>query len=1180
MKIKKLTIHGFKSFVDKVTLNFPSGTSGIIGPNGCGKSNIVDAIRWVLGEQNARHLRGKQMEDIIFNGSESRKPLGMAEVVLTFSNEEGLAPAHFANFSEIEISRRLYRSGESEYYVNRVQSRLRDIVDLFTDTGIGTRAYSIIEQGQVGWLISAKPEDRRSVFEEAAGINKFKHKKDAALRRLESTRENLTRVSDIISEVKRQLNSLNRQARKAERYKALREELKELELLLSSIEHSRMKAELSDLMRRLEAVKDEEVSLGALSTAKEEQAEELKVEFLGVEGEYKAIRERSFGLERSIQDEERKSALAGMRVEELKRAEERLSTEISELSGARDAAAAEIEALSASLSALGSEIEAESGLLAGHSSSLEGVSSELRGKEEARSGLKAESLKLSTRLTETRHAIQNCLREEEDLRAREARSRKELENVSIELASREGPLGALKARIAEAESGKGAIEAEIGAIRSMLESLESERAAKSNETQRARDEYSKASATLATLEEMERNFESVKGGAKAIMQRADRSGVYGLIADCIETSPGYEKAVEAVLADKLQYVLVESAKEGIEAIEYLRSKGAGRGSFVPVRDARPVASPVPAEGWGAGNIRALGSEMKIKNGYEEIVNYLLGDVFLADSLEDALSAWRESGGFRAFVTPEGDMVDAQGVITGGGAISDGGILQRRNETRKVRARAGELEKAIAALEEALRSVQEAIQSEGARLESSRERLHAADIEKVNLLSELKREETEIERLGRLRGTLLAESSQAAERLLGTSERKASLSSELEGTERELAEKERSISGLSDEIGALAARKEEISNIVTEARVRLASSRERLEAQKRALAEKERAVSDTGLRIQSRQADIEKGRVEAEEKKEELALIKERLEGLLAKVDEIKKEETEKAEALENITGQIKTAEHELKEVKARYSELGELKGELTIEIREKELAIANLIERMREKYSSAVGEFRPAEGEAIPSVEELEEKRSDMREKIASLGEVSLSALEEYNDLERRHQFLLDQQADLTKSVESLHTAIQRINRTTRERFKTTFDEINAKFQETFPRFFSGGRAELRLTDDSDILEAGVEIVAQPPGKRLQNITLLSGGEKALTATALIFAIFLIKPSPFCLLDEVDAPLDDANIDRFNLFVRDMSKISQFLLITHNKKTMEMADSLYGITMQEPGVSKVITLKF
>lgn len=1180
MKIKKLSIHGFKSFVDKVILQFPSGTSGIIGPNGCGKSNIVDAIRWVLGEQNARHLRGKQMEDIIFNGSESRKPLGMAEVVLTFSNEEGLAPAHFANFSEIEISRRLYRSGESEYYINRVQSRLRDIVDLFTDTGIGTRAYSIIEQGQVGWLISAKPEDRRSVFEEAAGINKFKHKKDAALRRLESTKENLTRVSDIISEVKRQLNSLNRQAKKAERYKALREELKGLELLLSSIEHSRMKAELAGIAKRLEAVKDEEVSLAALSAAREEEVEELKVEFLGVEGEYKAIRERAFGLERSIQDEEGKSALAGMRVEELRRAEERLSAEISELSGARDAAAAEIEELTSSLSALASGIEAESGLLAGHSSSLESISAELRGKEEARSGLKAESLKLSTRLTEAKHAIQNCLREEEDLRVREARSRKELENVSVELASKEGPLGALKVRINDAESGKGSLEAELAAIRSRLESLEAERAAKGHEAMRARDEYSKASATLAALEEMERNFENVNGGAKAIMQRTEKYGVYGLIADCIETSPGYEKAVEAVLADKLQYVLVESAKEGVEAIEYLRSKGAGRGSFVPVKDARPVAAPVPAEGWGAANVRSLGSEMRVKDGYEEVVNHLLGDVFLADSIEDALSAWKESGGFRAFVTPDGDMIDAQGVITGGGSVSGGGILQRRNETRKVRARAGELEKAIASLEEALRSVQDAVQSEGARLESLRERLHAADIEKVNLLSELKREESEAERLQGARGALEADAAEAAERLQRISDRKASLSAELEGLERELAEKESAISALSDEISALASKREELSNIVTEARVRLASSRERLEAQKRALAEKERAVSETGARIEARQADIEKGRVEAEEKKGEIALIKERLADLLAKVDEIKKEETAKAEALEAITGRIKTAEHELKEVKARYSEVGELKGDLVIEIREKELAISNLHERIREKYSAAVGEYRPADGEAAPSVEELEERRSDMREKISSLGEVSLSALDEYNDLERRHQFLLDQQADLTKSVESLHTAIQRINRTTRERFRTTFDEINAKFQETFPRFFNGGRAELRLTDDSDILEAGVEIAAQPPGKRLQNISLLSGGEKALTATALIFAIFLIKPSPFCLLDEVDAPLDDANIDRFNLFVRDMSKISQFLLITHNKKTMEMADSLYGITMQEPGVSKVITLKF
>ena len=1180
MKIKKISIHGFKSFVDKVILTFPAGTSGIIGPNGCGKSNIVDAIRWVLGEQNARHLRGKHMEDVIFNGSESRKPLGMAEVVLTFSNEDGLASARFANFSEIEISRRLYRSGESEYYINKVQSRLRDIVDLFTDTGIGTRAYSIIEQGQVGWLINAKAEERRAIFEEAAGINKFKHKKDAALRRLESTRENLTRVNDIISEVKRQLNSLNRQAKKAERYKALREELKSLELTLSSLEFTKMREALSNVAKRLEVVKDEEVAAGTLIAAKEELSEELKVEHLGLENEYKSIRERLFECERSIQTQEQSRALAAMRIEELKRAEERLRLEIDEISRGREGASMEIEALKGSLTELTSLIETDSSRLSESSRELETVSSELRAKEDAQRSLKAESFKISSRFSDIRNAISNCLRDEEFLRAREAKAKTEIDAADRALATKEEPLRALRENLAGAGGRKEALQAELDGVRQTLEALEKDRSEKAREISRTKDEYSKASAMLATLEGMEKNFESLKGGAKAIMQRQGTTGIFGLIADCIETNPGFERAVETVLSDKLQYVLVESHREGVDAIEYLKAKGAGRASFVPVNEARPAVSPVPAQGGVLPGVRELVREIRIKEGYDSIVTCLLGDVFIADNLETALAAWKESGGYRTFVTAEGEIIDGQGVMTGGSAVSGTGILQRRGEIKKIRANAETLALQIAGLEQELKSLDEKILSEKASIDGLRDRLHKSEIEKVNLSSELKRQEDETERLRRTRDSFTADIADAEKKLYETVNKKAAFSQEREGLEGEQSGIDAKIAAIGEEAGGLGRKKEEISAVVTEARVKLASSRERLDSLKREVASKERTIEDSGRRIEAKTAEIARGGQEIASREDAAAAIKEQLETLLSQIDGIKKEEITKNEALDALTSQIKTIEHELKEVKAKYSEAQELKGELTIEMREMELAIKGLNERMQEKYSTFLQEYRPVEGEAIPDIETLEEKREELREKISAIGEVSLSALEEYNDLERRHQFLLDQQADLTKSVDALHTAIQRINRTTREKFRKTFDEINAKFQETFPRFFSGGRAELRLTEESDILEAGVEIAAQPPGKRLQNITLLSGGEKALTATALIFAIFLIKPSPFCLLDEVDAPLDDANIDRFNMFVRDMSKISQFLLITHNKKTMEMADALYGITMQEPGVSKMITLKF
>lgn len=1184
MKIKRLTIHGFKSFVDKVSLNFSSGTSAVIGPNGCGKSNIVDSIRWVLGEQNARHLRGKHMEDVIFNGSETRKPLGMAEVVLTFSNDSGVAPSRFANFTEIEIGRRLYRSGESEYFINKVPSRLRDIVDLFTDTGIGSRAYSIIEQGQVGWLINAKPEDRRVIFEEAAGISKFKHKKEAALRRLEATKENLTRVSDIISEVKRQLNSLNRQAKKAERYKAIREELTAVDLHLSSLEFKRMKDGLDGLVIQLEEIKDREIASQNQITAREAMADSVKVEHMEAEGAFRAVREKVFELEKLIANEERASELARIRINELTRTEERLTEEIEDLKRGKAGSIELIEHLRGSLAELASTIEGESAKLNENSKLLEALVSELKSREEEGRSEKAEMMKAAARLTDIRHSIQTLIRDEENLRVREARATSEKEEISRAIASKEEPLRVLRSNIGESAGKKGSIEAELKGIRETLDGLEAAKAAGETEFNRFKDEYSRASAMLATLEEMEKNFENIQGGAKAIMLKDERGGVHGLIADVIEANPGYEKAVEAVMGDRLQYIIVESQKTGVEAIEYLKANSGGRGTFIPVRDLRASANPVPAAGgMRFSGAKELVSEIRIKDGYETIVNHLLADTIIVGNLADALEVWREEGLYKTIVTLDGDVIDPQGIITGGAALgSESGILQKKNEIKKIRARVAELQGRLGSVEAGLRETEENLRSTKAAIEDCRERLHAADIEKVNLESELKRHEDEFSRLEKTRDTLASDIVEAARRLSEISAKKDSLSSERDILEKTVAEREARLSAIAENITALASKKESLNQVVTEIRVTLAETRERHGSLAKQVSEKERSIEETDRRLELKKSEIERGRTEAAGKAEQVAAVKERLERLLGETENVKRVEVEKTELLNTLSENIKGIEAELKGLKSEYSESQELKGELTIEIKEMELSIGNLREKITEKYSTDISTYRveAAENEAEPDISSLEARKNDLREKIASLGEVSLSALEEYADLERRHQFLLDQQTDLTSSVEALMNAITRINRTTREKFKTTFEEINNKFQETFPRFFAGGKAELRLSDDGDILDTGVEIVAQPPGKRLQNITLLSGGEKALTATALIFAIFLIKPSPFCLLDEVDAPLDEANIDRFNSFVHDMAKISQFMLITHNKKTMEMADTLYGITMEDPGVSKVISVKF
>lgn len=1178
MKIKKLTIQGFKSFVDKTTLNFSSGTSAIIGPNGCGKSNVVDAIRWVLGEQNPRHLRGKLMEDIIFGGSSSRKPTGMAEVVLTFSNEDGLAPARYANFTEIEVARRLYRSGESEYYINKVQSRLKDIVDLFTDTGIGTRAYSIVEQGQVGWLVTAKPEERRAIFEEAAGINKFKHKKAAALRRLEATKENLTRVNDIISEVKRQLRSLDRQAKKAERYKRLKEELKEVELTLGSIELDGMKARYRDLEKRLQEVRDQELASENSISAREGKTEELKAEYLREENDFKAVKERVVELERAIQAEERSSALVKMRIEELERNETRLTGEIEELRASEATGTREIEDLKGALEDLSGSLSERTERLEERAAALREHSDALKEKEEAQRAEKTEALDTSTRLTDIKHTIQSLLKEEENLREREAKARSTGEELSRKLEEKRGPVAGLTRDIEEAAGRKDSIEGNLASVRDTLAALEEKRTTLEAERDSLKDEHAALAARLATLEEMERNLENLDSGARTIMKREDTSGVHGILADLIEANPGFEKAVEAALGDRINYVIVESQKEGLDAVEYLKGCAGGKGSFVPVRGIRS-ASPVPASASPApGGSRPLLGEVRVKEGYEQVVENLLGDVLLVDDLDSGVELWQRNGFYGTLVTPEGEIIDPQGIITGGRTDGkDEGILHKRNEIKRLRARVGEIEERLTAVAETLRETSDRITGSKASVEELREKLHAAELEKLNLEGELKRLTEESERLAEQSSATERDMREAAERLTEISGKKAELSRERGELEGKLGECEKRSEDLASEIEDAAAVKERLAEEVTELKVELAQARERYESLKGHLSARESTLGETAGKINSKTEEIERGRQERAEKLEEVEELGERIEELLAQVDSVKKEEVEKTEKLDAFSERLNTLERELKELKENASDAVELKGELTVELRELDLKINHLKEKVIEKYGADLDAVERPEDEE-PDTDELKKSREELESKISSLGTVSLSALEEYAELEERHEFLLNQQADLNESVESLHKAITRINRTTRERFRASFDEINAKFKESFPRFFNGGKAELRLSDERDILESGVEIVAQPPGKRLQNITLLSGGERALTATSLIFSIFLTKPSPFCLLDEVDAPLDDANIDRFNSFVKEMSKISQFMMITHNKKTMEIADTLYGVTMEDPGVSKILTL--
>jgi len=1178
MKIKKLTIHGFKSFADRTHFTFPTGTSAIVGPNGCGKSNIVDAIRWVLGEQNARHLRGKLMEDLVFVGSDSRKPVGMAEVTLTLSNESGKAPAIYANFPEIEIQRRLYRSGDSEYYINKVPARLKDIVDLFRDTGIGTKAYSIIEQGQVGWLVTAKPTERRAIFEEAAGINKYKHKKDAALRRLDATRQNLTRVSDIISEVKRQLNSLNRQAKKAERYKVLKDELRSIDLYHSHLQYQHMSAESSALAKEDVRIEDEELTHTTERDRHQGSLEQASLEYLQKETEFKDLREQSFGMERLVQMEERQAELARLRSDELKRSTERLLSDIEELKAQNTGSSEVITTLGSELEGLNSLLLLEKTKLSENEAALTLVSSELQGKESALKTEETASLAMISRSSGIKHSLENCIREENSLREREAKIKTEREETVRELAEKDAPVEGLLTRISELSAKREQTDAETLLASEKLKSLEEEKERKDAALKENEAELASKDARLGSLKEMTSRMEGLGDGARNVMLGHKTSAVHGLIADIIETTPGFERAVEAALGERLQYVMVDNQSDAVEAVEYLRTSSKGRGSFMPVKNSRRSRSHATNATLPEG-ARPLKDEITTSSEYGEMIKDLLGDVLVVDDLKSAADIWEQNELDKTLVTLAGEIIDPDGVITGGSACgSDGGLLQRKGEIKKLTKRTTELENKVASLSSETEKIRTAIFQSKALIETYKEKRHTEELERINLESTLERIKAEKKRFCEQEAELSSEITETAEMLITIKDKKITLSREREDLDHENAELDEKIRVLRDGLSELRTKKESVAQLVTESRVALASSNEKYEHLSKRLEEIKGLIQATARKIETKTGEIEENAREIEAKDAEALKHSEKLTELLESKDALRREEILKEEALNAASKATKEMEAEIKKLTTSVNALHEQRGSLQIKLRELELKAENLCENTIERYGTDIREYTPADETTTLAPEDMAGRVTELREKLGGMGEVSLGALEEFEEQQVRYNFLLEQQTDLVNSSDKLQNAINRINRTTREKFKETFEAVNKVFKESYPKFFRGGHAELQITGEGDILDCGIEIIAQPPGKKQQNINLLSGGEKALTATALVFSIFLIKPSPFCLLDEVDAPLDDANIDRFNGFVKEMSAKSQFILITHNKRTMEIADSLYGITMEEPGVSKAVSV--
>ncbi len=1183
MKLKSLEMTGFKSFVDRLQLTFPEGITTIVGPNGCGKSNIVDAILWAIGERSAKHLRGKLMEDVIFSGADGRKPLGMAEVSLTFSNEDGSAPPEYQEYSEITITRRLYRSGESEFLINRTPCRLRDIIDLFLDTGIGVNGYSIVEQGRVEHLINANPQERRFLIEEAGGIAKYKERKRLALMKMEATQQNLIRIQDIISEVKRQIVTLERQVKRAEEYKAMRKEIREIELRFALQDYGELSEKGETARGYLKALREREAIISAQMAEKEASVERMKLKSLEEEEKLRTIQQELYELNQRIQKIENEVEFFRREREGLQRQEAQMSEEIRK--GLQLWREARRERRRAELTKR--ELEQERIELEETVQEWEVLYNEFKGTfQEVSEQLESEKgrlIDLLTRITSLRNRQSHLMERREELQRRIRSHEKESEEVMAGLSRLEESLARVEKEREINLSIRSVLQEEKERWTEELERIKGIYQVRQAERFELEERLRQDRSRYLSLKELQENYEGFEKGVKSLLlkKREDQERwgwLLGAVADILEPDPPYEVPLEAVLGQKLQYLMVKDEEEAVHAIRFLKEESLGRGSFIPSgicdRTSKRAPSMLIAE---EGPIPLM-QFVKVREEHSAIAEFLIGNVGVVDRLEEALHWMKQGVPFDTLVTLDGEVVERTGVISGGSRDQGLGILERRRQIR-------ELEQKIEAGEEQCR---QALEEEG--------RLHQEILEREGLLDKRKGEiqEKEIELLHQDRDLegLRKETAQFHQRAellrfeedqLRAEEKEIEeeMGSVLEEQEKEEAlkrEKEKELQSLKKTVEEVREGTEELGGRITEKKVLLASLEEKLKGMEVRIHALSEHIRNLREQVVLRVKNIKTSR-------EEVASLGEKIDQRERELEALIESHRTKGENLSHLRETVETLSHQWKEAEAssRYlrQELEDVrqKGhEEEIRVSEIQLKLQHLQDSMRERYGATLS---PSMG-MIPegfSREEMSKRLEELKAGLEGFGEVNLLALEEYQELKQRHDFLTEQQNDLQQALDTLKKAIARINRTTTKRFLETFHLVNEKFKEVFVRLFKGGQASLILLDEQDPSTSGVDIIAQPPGKKLQNIDLLSGGEKALVATALLFGLFMIKPTPFCLLDEIDAPLDDANINRFIEMVKEFSKTSQFILITHNKKTMEIANTLYGITMETPGVSKVVSVR-
>lgn len=1190
MRIKQLEIIGFKSFPDKCAIDFPPGISAIVGPNGCGKSNIIDAIKWVMGEQSIKQLRGKSMGDVIFSGTEKRLQLNMAEVSLTLSNDtpENLGEG-LNQFTEIMITRRLFRSGESAYLINKQPSRLKDIHNIFLGSGMGARSCAIVQQGNIGAITDAAPEERRIFIEEAAGVTRYKTRKNEAVSKVNFTNQNLLRLNDIIDEIKKQMNNLRRQARKAQRYKDFRNGLKNSDILVSVYYHERYTEQINNAQTLLSELKEKDASHAS-------ELQQLNAALAKIKS-HRFSKDQVIAQKRSEKSEaERTIETYKNDLKYLKNEEKRLSAEITALDGSiidleskNQKIKDEIAEESVKIKNLTVQIDENKTALNEKTFAAQDIREKLAEQQKMLEERKKQLMSLMARKAKFQNILKNADSNKDNIGRRIKRVQKDEAEISAKIARLTRTVADARENLdAVTDSGE-SIERRIEETKHRLDEQSAQLGAQIKTVNMLQNDRNKIRSEYAALKKMDDNFEWYKDGVKAVMKHhhldekdscsTANHGIIGITADGLEPAPGFEIALEAALGESLQYIVIKDQQTGIASINYLKQNKTGRSGFIPISTSSGISQTQQHQD---PDLRLLINHVTIKDGYEAMFSGLLQQIAVADDFDAALDMCTPENGYRKVVTKNGDVLASNGIMVGGSQDKLSGIYKKKLELKQLSSQLSELNADLDTarkqqnnLESAVKQLEVDIQKLTVQKNDVEKRFREAEKHHFQTSETLKHTFSHYEIITLEKEKLLGEKTDIEDEMAAHD----AVFSEIEQQEQ-TAELE--IKDLTDRIASLSDRINEFSQSEMDLKLTLTRLNAEIENAKKTLTRLKEFQTEGIAQAEQIKKDIiiktrKNSNAAAEIKKTEA-----KLSDVLETLNSISNQLQDHDADYQQIVAQINTTDESINETKTIMEEVQGKVHELELELSGFNIKRENVVNRFLERYSQSFAQCLNEKREIVLSedfsIEKTEAALAAYRKKIDRVGDVNLGAIEAYEEQKNRYEFLVQQREDLVEAIDDLQRVIKKINRITQKLFMEMFDNINEQFKAMFPRLFAGGSAWLELTQPNNPLETGVELMIHPPGKKVTRLSLLSGGEKALSAIAFIFSIFLINPASYCLLDEIDAPLDEANTNRFNELLKIIGEKSQIVMISHNKRSMEFSDMLFGVTMSESGVSKLVSV--